>query len=276
MGFWHRHPDRALKGWKVTRIAGPDGGQTPQLAVIYMTEEQEAALTLDPTGMFYIELDPNQVPPLVITQDLPGVSAGDAGATYVPVGTTFSATVETEGGIPPLSYQWFKFSGGVGTAITTAQNPTAQSKEFQITNYQAASQPGSGNGDWYVEVTDSTGQKVTSQRVRTKLAISLSTNLPATDTWTVGTADSLAVVVNAVSGLAPYTYQWQKLNGSTWENLTNGGASGYSGVTSATLNIATPQASSAGSYRCIATSSNTNPPNNVTSLVCVVTVNPAA
>lgn len=273
MGFWHRYYRKDLLGWKVTRIDDPASGHTPQKDIIWLDAEPSG---LDPTGMFYIEIDPKLVPALVITQDLPGVDAGDAGATFVPVGSTFSATVETEGGVPPLSYQWFKYSGGVGTAITTADNPTAQSKVFQITNYQANSQPGSGNGDWYVEVTDSTGQKVTSQRVRTKLAISLSTNLPTADTWTVGTADSLAVVVNPVSGLAPYTYQWQKLNGSTWENITNGGASGITGATSAKLNVATPQASDAGSYRCIATSSNINPPNSVTSIVCVVTVNPAA
>lgn len=273
MGFWHRYYRKDLLGWKVTRIANPATGHTPQKDIIWLDAEPSG---LDPTGMFYIEIDPNLVPALVITQDLPGVTAGDAGATYVQGGSTFSATVEVEGGVAPYTYQWFKFSGGTGTAITEAQNPTAKSKTFQITNYSAATAPGAGNGDWYVEITDSTGQKVTSQRVRTKQAIALSTNLPSTDTWTVGTADSLTVAVNTNTGLAPYTYQWQKLNGSTWANIANGGASGITGATSATLNVATPQASDAGSYRCIATSSNTNPPNTVTSIVCVVTVNPAA
>lgn len=272
MGFWHRYYRPDLLGWKVTRINDPAVGHTPQKDIIWLDEEPTE---LDPTGMFYIELDPKLVPALIVTQDLPGVASGDPGATYVQGGSTFSATVEVEGGATPYTYQWFKFSGGTGTAITEAQNPTAKSKTFQITNYSAATAPGAGNGDWYVEITDAIGQKVTSQRVSTKQAIALSTNLATTDTWTVGTADSLTVAVNAATGLAPYSYQWQKLNGSTWNNVTNGGTSGITGATSATLNVATPQADAAGSYRCIATSSNTTPPNTTTSVVCVVTVNPA-
>lgn len=107
-----------------------------------------------------------------------------------------------------------------------------------------------------------------SLRERTKPAIALSTNLPGTASWTVGTAASLSIVVNTTTGLAPYTYQWQKLNGTTWNNIP--------GATSATYSVASPAESDAGSYRCIATSSNTNPPNTTTSAVCVVSVTQAS
>ena len=265
MGFWHRHPDRALKGWKVTRIAGPDGGQTPQLAVIYHTEAEEAALTLDPTGMFYIELDPNLVPPLAFTTDLPGNNSSDAAASYIPLGTNKTFTVAVTGGIAPYTYAWFRRASSTDNPVGT-NSPT-----YTITGYATGN-----NGDYFCRVTDSNGTVIESKRERTKPAIALSTNLPASDTWTVGTADSLAVVVNTTTGLAPYTYQWQKNNGSTWNNIANGGASGITGATAATLNIATPQTGDAGQYRCIATSSNTTPPNTTTSAVCTVTVNPAA
>lgn len=263
MSYWHRYYRPDLLGWKVTRISDPSG--VPQQDVIWLESEPS---NLDPTKMFYIEIDPNLAPAITITQNLPGVAGGDAGATYVPGGDTFSATVEVSGGVPPFSYQWYKFSGGSGTAITTAQNPTAKSKTFQITNYSAASAPGAGNGDWYVEITDSIGQKVTSERVRTKQAIAFSTNLNPTATWTAGTSASLTVAVNTNTGFAPYSYQWQKLNGSTWTNIA--------GATSATYTVASPTAADAGQYRCIATSSNTNPPKTVTSISCTVTVNPAA
>ncbi|AXC34366.1 Hoc-like head decoration [Escherichia phage C130_2] len=265
MGFWHRHPDRALKGWKVTRIAGPDGGQTPQLSVIYLTAEQEAALTLDPTGMFYIELDPNQVPPLTFATNLPGNNGSDATATYLALGANKTFTVEMEGGIPPYHYAWFRRASSTDNPIGSDQNT------YNIPSYAA-----SNNGDYFCRVTDSAGQTVESLRERTKVAIRLTTNLAATATWTAGTSASLAVV--AADGLLPYTYQWQQsTDGATWTNVTNGGASGITGATGPTLTFATPQESDSGKrFRCTVTSANNNAPKTVTSNVCTVTVNPAA
>lgn len=254
--FWTYHENTERGGIELGRIADPARASRP---VIY--------LEADPPGLDAAKISaflPYYVyTPMSFTQDLPGVAGGDAGATFVPGGSTFSATVEIAGGKAPFTYQWFKFSGGTGTAITLAQNATAQSKVFQIANYTAASSPGGGNGDWYVEVTDATGAKVTSQRVRTKQAIAFSTNLAATATWTVGTSASLVVAVNPATGLAPYTYQWYK------------GGVAISGATAATLTIASPAEGDAGVYYCIATSANTNPPKTVQSISCTVTVNPA-
>lgn len=260
MGFWHRHPDRALKGWKVTRIAGPDGGQTPQLAVIYLTEEQEAALTLDPTGMFYIELDPNQVPPLTFATNLPGNNGSDATATYLAIGANKTFTVEMEGGIPPYHYAWFRRASSTDNPVGSDAN------SYNIPSYAA-----SNNGDYFCRVTDSAGQTVESLRERTKVAIALSTNLSANPpAWTVGTSASLTVTVNSTTGLAPYTHEWFKDGVS----LGAGTSSGTGNVTS-TLTIPSPTEGDAGVYYCVSKSANTNPPNTVESIHATVTVNPA-
>jgi len=261
MAYWHRYRRADLMGWKVTRILDPS--KVHQKDVIWLDTEPS---NLDPTKMFYIELDPALVPPITFTQNLPGNNATDAGATYIPLGSNKTFTVAVTGGVPPYTYAWFRRASSTDNPVGT-NSPT-----YTITGYAAGN-----NGDYFCRVTDSAGQTVESLRERTKPAIALSTNLPATDTWIVGTADSLAIVVNTATGLAPYTYQWQKSTngGTSWSNVTNGGAGGITGATSATLNVATPQTADAGQYRCIATSSNTVAPNTVTSAVCTVTVNAA-
>ncbi|QHR68035.1 hypothetical protein sortregn_13 [Escherichia phage sortregn] len=262
--FWTYHENTQRGGIELGRVIDPAKASRP---VIYLES--------DPPGLDAAKVSafmPYYVyTPMSFTQDLPGVAGGDAAATFVPGGSTFSATVEVAGGQAPFTYQWYKFSGGVGTAITLAQNATAQSKVFQITNYTAAAQPGSGNGDWYVVVTDATGATLQSQRIRTKQAIAYSVNLPTTDTWTVGTADALTVTVNAATGLAPYTHEWFK------DGVSQGpGTSSGTGNATSTLSKASPAAGDAGVYYCISTSANTNPPKTIQSISCTVTVNPAA
>lgn len=254
MAYWHRYRRADLMGWKVTRILDPS--KVHQKDVIWLDTEPS---NLDPTKMFYIELDPALVPPIVFTTDLPGNNATDAGATYIPLGTNKTFTVAVSGGVPPYTYAWFRRASSTDNPVGT-NSPT-----YTITGYAAGN-----NGDYFCRVTDSASQTAESKRERTKPAIALSTNLPATATWTVGTAASLAIVVNTATGLTPYTCQWQKSTngGTSWSNI--------SGATTATLNVASPATGDAGQYRCIATSSNTVAPNTVTSAVCTVTVNPAA
>lgn len=254
MGFWHRYYRKDLLGWKVTRIANPATGHTPQKDIIWLDSEPS---NLDPTGMFYIELDPNLVPPITFTQDLPGNNTTDAAATYITTGAAKTFTIAVTGGVPPYTYAWFRRASSTDNPVGTNQP-----------SYAIAAYGSGNNGDYFCRVTDSAGQTVESKRERTKVAIRLTTNLASTATWTVGTAASLAVV--AADGLTPYTYKWQKStnSGSTWTDI--------SGATSATLNIASPATGDAGQYRCIVTSANTNPPNSITSNVCTVTVNPAA
>lgn len=256
MSYWHRYYRPDLLGWKVTRISDPS--DVPQQDVIWLDDEPTG---LDPTGMYYMEYDPNLAKPLKFTTDLPGVAAGDAGATFVPVSTNKDFKVVAADGVPPYSYQWKKISGGQTSNVTNANGYSgATTDTLTISNYTAATH----NADYFVTVTDSIGQTLDSQRVRTKVAISLSTNLSPTATWTVGTSASLTVAANPQTGLAPYSYQWYK-DGAP-----------ISGATSATYTKASPVAGDAGEYWCVATSSNNNAPKTVESIHCTVTVNPAA
>lgn len=250
MGFWNRYYRPDLFGWKVTRINDPAVGHTPQKNIIWLASEPTG---LDKTGMFYMEYDPSLLPKINFTTNLPGNNASDTVATYVQQGAAKTFTVAVNGGIAPYTYAWFRRSGGVDNAVGT-NSPT----------YSIAAYASGNNGDYFCRVTDAAGQVVESARERTKVAIRLSTNLAATATWTVGTSASLAVVVDTGSGLAPYTYAWYK------------GGVVIAGQTAATLTIASPAAGDAGTYYCIATSSNTTAPRTVQSTSCVVTVNPAA
>jgi glucose/arabinose dehydrogenase len=69
---------------------------------------------------------------------------------------------------------------------------------------------------------------------------------------TVSTGGTASFTV-AASGTAPLAYQWQKLNGSTWTNLANGGT--VSGATTPTLTITGAQLADAGDYRAVVTNS---------------------
>lgn len=243
MGYWHRYYRPDLLGWKVTRIEDPASGATPQKDLIWLDADPS---NLDPTKMFYIEYDPALLPPIVFTQDLPGVAGGDAGSTFVTAGATQTLTVAATGGIAPLSYQWKKVSGG------NTVNVGSNSPSYAISNYQA-----SNNGDYYVTVTDSQGQTVDSQRIRLKVALSFSTNLTATKSVYIG--DPLTLTIAAANGLAPYSYQWQK-NGV---NISGATAATYT-KTAATGDNAT--------YTCIVKDSAV-PQESITSVACAVTLN---
>ena len=82
---------------------------------------------------------------------------------------------------------------------------------------------------------------------------------------TVSTGTNATFTVTA-SGTAPLSYQWQRLNGTTWTNLANG--SGVSGATTATLTLTAVDAADAGQYRAIVT----NSAGSVTSNAATLTV----
>lgn len=256
MGYWHRYYRPDLLGWKVTRVSNPS--DVPNQDVIWLDTEPTG---LDPTKMFYMEYDPNLAKKPRYTTDLPGVAGGDAAATYVPTNGNQSFKVVVADGVPPLTYQWKKVSGGNTTNLTNASGYSGVTTDtLTISNYV----PATHNADYFVTVTDSIGQTADSQRVRTKPAIAFSTNLASTATWTAGTSATLTVAVNSTTGFAPYSYQWYK-NGQP-----------LAGKTAASLTIASPTSADAGEYYCIATSSNTTGPKTVESIHCTVTVNPAA
>lgn len=203
---------------------------------------------------FFIEKNGGGQPaePLSFSKNLSGSNASDADGTYVPAGSTYTNSVEVTGGVAPYTYAWFKRSGGADQPVGT------DAPEYSINNY------GSGNnGDYFVRVTDAAGTTIESTRDRTRVAVRLTTDLPTTATWTEGTAATLKIVASDGLTSQPYTYKWFK----------DGVATGNTG---ASLNKSSPTAEDAGSYYCVVTSANTNPPNTVQSKTCVVTVNPEA
>lgn len=189
--------------------------------------------------------------PLSFSKNLSGSNTSDADATYVQAGSEYTNSVEVTGGKAPYTYQWYKRSGSVDSEVGTNANT------YNIPSYA----PGN-NGDYFVRVTDAAGTVIESTRDRTRTAVSLSTNLAATATWTEGTAATLRVVAANGRTAYPYTYAWFK----------DGVATGNTG---ATLNKSAPTAADAGVYHCVVTSANTNAPNTVESVKCTVTVNPA-
>lgn len=82
---------------------------------------------------------------------------------------------------------------------------------------------------------------------------------------TVSTGGTATFSVTA-NGSAPLAYQWQKFNGSTWGNLSNG--TGVSGATTATLTLTNATAATAGQYRVVVS----NPAGSVTSTSATLTV----
>lgn len=198
---------------------------------------------------FFIEANGGVTVPLSFSKNLSGSNASDAEGTHVQAGSTYTNSVTVTGGKAPYTYQWFKRSGGVDTPVGT------DAETYSIPNYAAGN-----NGDYFVRVTDAKGTVIESTRDRTRVAVSLTTNLPATATWTEGTAATLKVW--AANGFHPYAYQWFK----------DGVATGNTG---ASLNKSAPTAADAGVYHCVVTSANTRAPNTVESAKCTVTVNPA-
>ena len=198
---------------------------------------------------FFIEANGGVTVPLSFSKNLSGSNASDADATYVTAGSTYTNSVEVTGGKAPYTYAWFKRSGGVDSPVGT------NAETYSIPNYAAGN-----NGDYFVRVTDAKGTVIESTRDRTRVAVSLSTNLATAATWTEGTAATLKVV--AANGFQPYTYKWFKDGVAT-------------GNTSASLNKSAPTAADAGVYHCVVTSANTRGVKTVESVKCTVTVNPA-
>ncbi|RDA68355.1 hypothetical protein DVH07_06550 [Hafnia paralvei] len=91
----------------------------------------------------------------------------------------------------------------------------------------------------------------------TSESMTLTTDLPAAKTISVGSALNMSVV--AAGGTTPYTYVWKK------------DGTAVSGQSSATFNKASATSGDAGSYVCVASDSAT-PPASITSSACVVTV----
>lgn len=161
------------------------------------------------------------VPPFITTQPQ---------SQPVQFGGSGTFTVVASGGF--LNYRWL-FNG---TTLTNGGNISgATSASISIASVQT-----NHAGNYYVVVTNTAGSVTSSVAVLTVLTVPATiTSQPINRTNSVGTTATFTV---SASGTAPLSYRW-RLNGT---NLMNGGS--ISGVTDATLSLASVQTNYAGLY----------------------------
>lgn len=149
-------------------------------------------------------------------------------------GQSASFTVAATGG-GTLAYQWQKLSGSTWGNIAGATSAT----------YTIPSTTTGNAGQYRAVVTNSAGSVTSNAATLTVNVVGQAptiTQQPSNLSRNVGQSASFTV---AASGTAPLTYQWQKLSGSTWNNIA--------GATSATYSIASVTTASAGQYRAVVT-----------------------
>ncbi len=146
----------------------------------------------------------------------PRITTPLAGATVYP---TVTVQLQVDAfGPGTLSYVWKKDGNPVSGA------PDAP--VLEITNIQAGDA-----GDYTVEITNSYGTTLSEVAVVAVLDPIVYDSQPQSQSAFGGTAVNLSAVV---SGDGPFTYQWQILNGMSWEDIT--------GETSANATLTLPVA----------------------------------
>ena len=165
----------------------------------------------------------------------PVITSQPASLTNI-AGTTASFTVGAYG-TQPLGYRWRK--GGVtladGGNVSGATNATL--------NLASVAQSDAASYD--VVVTNTAGSVTSSPALLTVLDPPLITSQPVGGTTNAG---STALFSVAVTGTAPFSYQWRKDN----VNLTNG-VNHVSGATSAVITIADVSGANGGGYTVVIT-----------------------
>ncbi len=151
-------------------------------------------------------------------------SSGPVGNSVTITGTNFSTT--------PVS-NIVKFNGT--TATVTASTTTSITTTVPST---------ATTGKITVTVAGNTATSATNFTVTGATGISIDQQ-PESVSVCEGSTSSFSL---SASGAANIKYQWQKFNGTVFNNISDGG--GYSGVTSTTLNINTIGNFGAGDYRC--------------------------
>jgi len=159
----------------------------------------------------------------------PAITSQPAGVDAC-LGQPFSLTITATGGVP-LTYQWKKNGGNVGT-----NSPT----------YFKASAVASDAGNYTCQVSNSCGSPATSNVAVVAILNSPSiTQQPATQTVCSGTSATFSVVATVQAGL---TYRWRRGG----NNLNNGGNISGADTPTLVINPAT-SADAATNYQCVVT-----------------------
>lgn len=110
--------------------------------------------------------------------------------------------------------------------------------------------------------------------MRVRYTASLAPSITQQPQDTTVPEDGTATFTVAASGTAPLSYQWQRLVGTNWTDLTSGGR--ISGATSSTLVINNTTLADAGDYRVIVSNTAGNDTSQAATLVVTPNQPPAA
>lgn len=131
-----------------------------------------------------------------------------------------------------LSYQWYK--------NTTALSDTSKYSGSKSTTLSIQNITEADASLYWAKVVNKDGKSASSNKAQLSvLGPAKITVQPANTTLYAGQSGAIYV---AASGDQPMTFQWQRLNSGTWQNI--------SGATSATLALSSVSSSDAGQYRC--------------------------
>lgn len=131
-----------------------------------------------------------------------------------------------------LSYRWYKGGSALSNSSKFQGTTSATLSVLNVTAADASL--------YHVVISNDDGKSLTSNAA--ELAVqgpAVVTVQPVNTTVYSGETGYLRI---AASGDKPIAYQWQKWNGSSWQNV--------SGATSSTLSFASATSSTAGRYRC--------------------------
>jgi hypothetical protein len=174
-----------------------------------------------------------------------------------------TVTVNSPAADKTVSAQAGTVCSGSGTNIQVASSESGVSYQLKTEAGASVGGPVAGTGDtidlptgsltsttqFKVEATNSPCSAVTMTNHPTVTVTALTAvSVPPDDTNVLDGAPASFTVTASGAGL---TYKWQRLNDSTWTDLTEGG--GYSDVASQTLHIASADDAKAGQFRCVIT-----------------------
>lgn len=199
-----------------------------------------------------------------------GVTSGtnNASATFVVDGNNLTTSKATSNGAYSVTFTIPEGSTGdfyIYGAANGSSNPlklirTSDSEEHQVTNSSTVanySVTDLGAGEWTLSCGSNKNWKYGAIAVKVCSTASCTDATPTAEaTNTTVCAGSTLTLTATGYETSPTSIQWQKLNGSTWEDI--------SGAMSATYTVASAAASNAGSYRVIVTKGCARTSNTVT------------
>jgi gliding motility-associated-like protein len=199
-----------------------------------------------------------QPPTPVVTNQTTTISSGGSfniTPTGVPGGTTYTWTAPT-------------YTGGVTEGIAQAVPQSNISGTLNIPS-------GTGTAVYIVTPTAGTctGANFSVTITVTSSCVPVTVSTQPSGNGICATSGSSTFTV-AATGTAPFNYQWQYYNGSSWNNVVNGTPAGASYSNSTTVTLGVSGITSAGNYqyRCYIT--NCSGSTNATSNSAILTVNP--